>query len=80
MTPTTVGLLVGIAVVAITVIALIPRKKIPKVEGYKDEQMSIGIGITVGLMALLFAVFFLFFYSFPKQPNVIRRIQYYNLD
>jgi Na+/melibiose symporter-like transporter len=80
MTPTTKGLILGLAVVALATFVFIPYKKMPKVEGYKDEEVSIGVGVTAGLVVVVFAVFFLFFYSSPKEPNVIRRIQYYNLD
>lgn len=80
MNPALIGLIVALSVVALTVFVFIPYQKMQKVEGYSEEQVSIGVGVTAGLVIVIFAVFFLFFYSIPKEPNVIRTIKYYNLD
>lgn len=80
---TTILCLIVAASLSVLVIATLLNMNREKKEGFLESEQQIGLGVGAGaaFLVVLFAVFFLYFYSFPKQPNVyIRRPTYYNLE
>lgn len=75
----TIALLFGLSVTVLVVSILLERPVNTVKERFlnKNEETAIGIGVSIVFLLVIFAAFFLFFYSIPKQPNVIR---YYNLN
>lgn len=85
MNPVLQCIVIAAAVSVLMIAILLQMQREPKKERFLDyaQLQTVSLGVTGGVLALalLFAVFFMYFYRFPKQPNVIsRRITYYNLD
>ena len=77
---------VSIAVLVVAILLKKPAKKQTK-EGFEvtanAKEIGIGIAIALAILLLVFGGFFMFFYSIPKQPNVVinpRRSFYYNMN
>ena len=84
MKTTTLCLVVTLAL-TVLILAILwqgPKKK-PK-EGFATNVKEVGIGVAIGIAIILvvFLGFFVYFYSFPKQPNVVipRRSLYWNME
>ena len=85
MKTTTLCLVVSLAVsVLIVAILLQGSKKKQTKEGFSTNVQEVGMGVGIGIAVILvvFFGFFLYFYTSPKQPNVIasRYSMYYNLE
>ena len=68
---------------AVLVVAILLKGPKPKTkEGFQiDNQVNMGLLIGAGVLMVIFGGFFLFFYSFPKKPNVVVRIPaYFNME
>ena len=86
MKTTTLCIVVSLSI-AILVIAILYQNPKKTSEGFEvaanAKEIGMGVAIALGILAVIFGGFFLFFYSFPKQPNVVavpRKSFYYNLE
>ena len=81
MKTTTLCLVVTLAI-TVLILAILwqgPKKKTK--EGFATDAKEVGIGIGIGIAVILvvFFGFFLYFYSFPKKPNVVTLPLYRNM-
>lgn len=69
---------VSLAVLVVAILLQKPAKKQTK-EGFEvpanAKEIAIGIAIALGILLLVFGGFFMFFYSTPKQPNVVVNVR-----
>ena len=77
---------VSLATIVVAILLQKPAKKQTK-EGFEvpanAKEIGIGIAIALGILILVFGGFFMFYYSTPKQPNVVmapRRSIYLNTN
>ena len=85
MNPVLQCIVIAAAVSVLMIAILLQMQREPKQERFQDyaQVQTLSLGLSGGVLAIviLFALFFMYFYRFPKQPNVIsRRITYYNLE
>lgn len=72
MKTTTLCIIVCVSIAVLVVALLVQRPVKQEKEGFNTIQdISIGVGIGAGIILLIFGLFFLFYYFYPKQPNVI---------
>jgi hypothetical protein len=89
MKTTTLYIVVSLSI-AVLVIATLYQKPVQtkkSKEGFEvtanAKEIGIGVAIALGILLVIFGGFFVFFYSHPKQPNVVvpsRKSFYYNLE
>jgi Flp pilus assembly protein protease CpaA len=69
---------VSLAVLVVAILLKKPAKKQTK-EGFEvpanAKEIGIGIAIALAILLLVFGGFFMFFYSTPKQPNVVVNVR-----
>ena len=76
----TVTLCIVVTLALAVLIGAILLQKPKKKEGFQGNVKEVGLGIAIAIVILLvvFAGFFLFYYSVPKQPNnIVNRAAYY---
>lgn len=65
---------VSLATIVVAILLQKPAKKETK-EGFEvpanAKEIGIGVAIALGIVFIVFAGFFIFYYSLPKQPNLI---------
>lgn len=67
----TVTLCIVVTLALVVLFGAILLQKPKKKEGFQasTKEVGLGLGLAIGFLLVIFAGFFLFFYSVPKTPN-----------